>query len=43
MIRIHTDKLFVTISTPIMDLVVPVALWANRESRRNIIKIAKGE
>lgn len=43
MIHIIITGLTVTVTTPVMELMVPLSMWSDRNSRRNIIKIAQGE
>jgi hypothetical protein len=43
MITIRSNCLTVTIITPRMELVIPVSLWADRNNRKNILAIARGE
>jgi hypothetical protein len=43
MIHIIINSLTVTVITPVMEIVVPVSMWLNRDSRKSIIKIAQGE
>ena len=43
MIKVTVTGSIVTITTKVMELVVPLSMWVNRDSRRTIIKIAQGE